>query len=224
MSKKHISQAELASLYSKPGGCTQQYIAKLKKNNLFDEVLDESGKFLRSKTHEYLTIIEHSKDETREAQRQANIKQEHQEIPHGEKKQNKTLGSNDTPKEFGMFDVSYLGAEAQVELFALLETGGKEKSAVQKIQIKDAFIESKRKEIEFKKELGVLIELEQAEAVMELVASNMKTKMYNASHLFKSKYPRTTKEQVEFLYMLIDEAFSEFNKYGLDDVKGDDES
>lgn len=223
MSKKHISQAELAGLYSKPGGCTQQYIAKLKKNNLFDEVLDANGKFLRSRTHEYLTIIEHSKDETREAQRQANSKDDSDEISHGKKKQNKTPGSNDFPKEFGMFDVSYLGPEAQIELTALLESGGKEKSAVQKIQIKDAFIESKRKELEFKKELGVLIELEQAEAVMELVASNMKTKMYNVSHLFKSKYHKTTKEQVEFLHMLIDEAFGEFNKYGLDDVKGEEE-
>ena len=46
-----------------------------------------------------------------------------------------------------MFDVSYMGGDAQIELVALIETG---KSAVQKIQIKDAFIESKKKEIEFK--------------------------------------------------------------------------
>ncbi|RXJ86939.1 hypothetical protein [Arcobacter sp. CECT 8985] len=223
MSKKYISQSELASLYSKPGGCTQQYIAKLKKKKYFDEVLDNNGKFLRSKTHEYLTIIEESKDETREAQRQANSKEDNEDISHGKNNQNTIAGSTDLTKEFGMFDVSYLGAEAQVELTALLESGGKEKSAVQKIQIKDAFIESKRKELEFKKELGVLIELEEAEAVMELVAANMKTKMYNVSHLFKSKYHKTTKEQVEFLYKLIDEAFGEFNKYGLDDVKGEKE-
>ncbi|RYA23909.1 hypothetical protein CRU96_05740 [Malaciobacter halophilus] len=210
MAKKYISQSELAQFC----GCTQPYIAKLKKQKLFDEIL-EGGKFPRSRATEIAKIIEDNRDLTREPQRNANAaKKNSSEISPGKK--------NDIPQSFGMFDVSYLGAEAQVELTALLEDASN-KNAVHKIQIKDAFIESKRKELEFKKELGVLIELEQAEAVMELVASNMKTKMYNVSHLFKSKYHKTTKEQVEFLHMLIDEAFGEFNKYGLDDVKGEEE-
>lgn len=219
MAKKYISQSELAQFC----GCTQPYIAKLKKQKLFDEIL-EGGKFPRSRATEIAKIIEDNRDLTREPQRNANAaKKNGGEISPGKKNTKSTPGSNDLPKSFGMFDVSYLGAEAQVELTALLEDGGGNKSAVQKIQIKDAFIESKRKELDFKKELGVLIELEEASALMELVASNMKTKMYNVSHLFKSKFPRTTKDQVEFLYMLIDEAFGEFNKYGIDDVKAEDE-
>ncbi|WP_108062688.1 hypothetical protein [Poseidonibacter lekithochrous] len=220
MSKKYISQADLASLYSKPGGCTQQYIGKLKKKKLFDDIL-ENGKFLRERTKDYLEIIEDSKDETRENQRQANLKDDDNEISPGKK----DTKPNQPPRDnFGMFDVSYLGGDAQIELIALLDDGsGKKKSAVQKIQIKDAFIESKRKEIDFKKELGVLIDLEDAQAVMELVASNMKTKMYNVAHSFKSKYSKTTNEQIDYLYMMIDDAFGEFNKYGLDDIEVDDE-
>lgn len=212
MAKKYISQQELSEFI----GCTQPYIAKLKKKGLFNDIL-EDGKFPRIKSTELARIIEDYKDETREPQRQANLnKKNGNNIPPA-KKENP---SNQIPKNnFGMFDVSYMGGDAQIELVALIETG---KSAVQKIQIKDAFIESKKKEIEFKKELGVLIELEQAQAVMELVASNMKTKMYNAAHSFKSKYSKTTKEQIEYLYMLIDEAFNEFNKYGLDDIEVDE--
>lgn len=208
MSKEYLSQVELANFC----GCTQPYIAKLKKKGLFDHLLD-NNKFPKNKSTELAKVIEDNKDETRESQRQANqrLKDNDESIPG----QDENKISN-----FGMFDVSYISAEAQVELMALIETG---KSAVQKIQIKDAFIESKKKEIEFKKELGVLIELEQAEAVMELVASNMKTKIYNAAHNFKNKYPKTTKDQIEYLYSLIDEAFNEFNKYGIEDVQGEDE-
>lgn len=212
MSKKYLSQAELATFC----GCTQPYIAKLKKKGLFDHVL-EDGKFPRSKSTELTKIIDENKDETRESQRQANqIKKNGGEISPGKKVETKETETT----SFGMFDVSYISPEAQAELMALIETG---KSSVQKIQIKDAFIESKKKEIEFKKELGVLIELEQAEAVMELVASNMKTKIYNAAHNFKTKYPKTTKDQIEYLYMLIDDAFNEFHKYGIEDVQGSDE-
>jgi len=207
MSKNTISQKELAEFC----GVTQQYISKLKKKGLFDDVL-ENNKFPRSKSTELAKIIEDNKDETREPQRQANqTKKQGEEISPGKKEDQK---SNDKKFSFGMFDVSYLGSDAQIELNALIDTG---KSAVQKIQIKDAFIESKKKEIEFKKDLGVLIELEEAEALMELVATNMKTKMYNVPHLLKSKYSKITKEQVEYTYMLIDEAFNEFNKYGLEE-------
>lgn len=212
MSKKYISQAEIGEFC----GCTQQYVGKLKKAGLFDHLLD-NNKFPRNRSTEIAKVIEDNKDETREPQRQANeIKKNGGEISHG-KKDNKTpIAKNN----FGMFDVSYLGGDAQMELEELTDTG---KSAVQKIQIKDAFIESKRKENEFKKELGVLIDVEEAQALMELILSNMKTKMYNVPHLTKAKYSRTTKEQVDFMYMLIDEAFAEFHKYGLDDVKVDDE-
>lgn len=212
MSKQYLSQVELAKFC----GCTQPYIAKLKKKGMFNDIL-ENGKFPRSKSTELTKIIEDNKDENREPQRQANqAKKYGTEISHGKVEE---LDITEK-KSFGMFDVSYISPEAQIELMALIETG---KSSVQKIQIKDAFIESKKKEIEFKKELGVLIEIEQAEAVMELVASNMKTKIYNAAHNFKTKYPKTTKDQIEYLYMLIDDAFNEFNKYGIEDVQESDE-
>lgn len=215
MAKKYISQADLAAFC----GCEQPYISQLKREGVFDDVLDTNGKFLRSKSTEYAKIYEDRKDLTREPQREANQKKRNtDEISQGK---NEAVNSSNLLQSFGMFDVSYLGAESQVELTTLIEEGGK-KSAVQKIQIKDAFIESKKKENEFKKELGVLIELEEAEAVMELILSNMKTKMYNAPHLFKAKFPKITKEQVEYLYMLIDEAFSEFNKYGLDEKSDTD--
>lgn len=206
MSKKHISQAELATICN----CKQQYIGKLKKKSVFDHCLD-GNKFLRSKTTEYIKIYEDNKDERYENQRQAN-----------DNKKNGTDEDENTPpvkppqnpnNDIGMFDVSYLGDDAQRELDLLIITG---KTAVQKIQIKDAFIESKRKENEFKKELGVLIELEQAEALIELVASNMKTKMYNLPHLLKSKYSKITKEQVNYVYDLVDLAFAEFHKYGIE--------
>lgn len=204
MSKKYIPQVELAAFC----GCKQPYIAKLKKQGLFDEVL-EAGKFPRDKATEIARIIEDNRDLTREPQRQANqIKKNGGEISPAKKPP-----KNNTPSSAGMFDVSYLGVEAQRELDFLIDTG---KSSVQKIQIKDAFIDSKQKENEFKKELGVLIELEQAEALIELVASNMKTKMYNLPHLLKSKYAKTSKEQVEYIYYLIDLAFAEFNKFGLE--------
>jgi len=210
MARKYISQADLAAFC----GCEQPYISQLKREGVFDDVLDTNGKFLRSRSTEYAKIYEDRKDLSREPQREANQRKKNGgEISQGK---NETPESNDLLKSFGMFDVSYLGAEAQVELTTLIEEGGK-KSAVQKIQIKDAFIESKKKENEFKKEIGVLIELEEAEAVMELILSNMKNKMYNTPHLLKAKFPKITKEQVEYLYMLIDEAFSEFNKYGLDE-------
>lgn len=210
MEELYITQKELATFC----GCKQPYIAKLKKRGLFDEVLD-NGKFLRRSSTEYAKIYEDNKDLTREPQREANQRKKNGgEISPGKEKQNRP----EIPKNnFGMFDVSYLGNEAQIELTTLIEDGGSKKSAVQKIQIKDAFIESKKKEIEFKKELGVLIDLEEAEAVMELVASNMKTKMYNAPHLLKSKFSRVRKEEVTYLYELIDNAFAEFHKYGLEE-------
>lgn len=212
MSKKYLSQSELAAFC----GVTQPYISKLKNKGLFNDIL-EDGKFPRTKSTELARVIEDNKDETREPQRQANLNKKNGNNISPAKKDNQP--TEPLKNNFGMFDVSYMGGDAQIELVALIETG---KSAVQKIQIKDAFIESKKKEIEFKKELGVLIELEQAQAVMELVASNMKTKMYNAAHSFKSRYSKTTKEQIEFLYSLIDEAFNEFNKYGLDDIEVDE--
>jgi len=202
-----ITQVELAKFC----GCKQPYIVKLKQKGLFDDIL-ENGKFPRCKATEAAKIYQDNKDLRREPQRIANEeKRNGGEISPGKEKQNRP----EIPKNnFGMFDVSYLGAEAQIELNTLIGTNDK---AVHKIQIKDAFIESKKKEIEFKKELGVLIELEEAEEVMELVASNMKTKMYNAPHLLKSKYSRVTKEEVTYLHKLIDDAFAEFNKYGLEE-------
>lgn len=205
MSKKNISQVELAQFC----GCTQPYIAKLKKQGLFDEVL-VAGKFPREQATEIAKIIEDNRDLTREPQRQANESKRNG----GEISPAKKPPKNNTSKSDGMFDVSYLGEDAQRELDLLIESG---KSSVQKIQIKDAFLDSKSKELEFKKELGVLIELEQAEALIELVASNMKTKMYNLPHLLKSKFAKTSKEQVDYIYSLIDMAFSEFERFGLED-------
>jgi len=213
MEDLYITQKELATFC----GCKQPYIAKLKKGGLFDEVL-ENGKFSRNRSTEYAKIYEDNKDLTREPQRIANeSKKNSSGISPGKIE---TKQSQEVKNNFGMFNVSYLGEEAQMELDALIGTTDK---AVHKIQIKDAFIESKKKELEFKKELGVLIALEEAEALMELVASNMKTKMYNIPHLLKSKYSITTKSQVEYAYSLIDNAFNEFNKYGLDDVVIDNE-
>lgn len=198
---KYINQTELAAFCN----CKQPYIAKLKKRGLFDGELD-NGKFLRSKTTRYAKIIEDNRDETREPQRQAN------NIRKGEEETSKPSTRSKLEENNFIFDVSYLGDAAQAELDALIETG---KSSVQKIQIKDAFIDSKAKEIEFKKELGVLIELEEAEALIELIASNMKTKMYNVAHLVKSRFPKTTVDQVDYIYTLIDDAFTEFHKYGI---------
>jgi len=206
MAKVYITQKELAEFC----GCEQPYIAKLKKKGLFDECL-ENNKFLRSKSTEAAKIYEDNKDERYEPQRIAN-----DHVRNGGDKPKISPAKKpptNSNSDFGMFDVSYLGVEAQNELDLLIVSS---KSAVQKIQIKDAFIESKRKENEFKKELGVLIELEEAEALIELVASNMKTKMYNVPHLLKSKHSKITKEQVNYIYDLIDLAFAEFYKFGLE--------
>ncbi len=204
MAKMYLTQKELAEFC----GCKQPYIAKLKKKGLFDDCL-ENNKFLKSKATEYAKIIEDNKDLNREPQRIANeINRNGGDDLEAELSRAKnSLESNNS-----IFDVMYLGEAAQNELEMLITTG---KSSVQKIQIKDAFIESKKKEIEFKKDLGVLIELEEAEALIELVASNMKTKMYNIPHLMKSKYSKITKEQVEYMYSLIDNAFDEFHKFGI---------
>ena len=200
MSSKYITQSALAAYVN----CKQPYIAKLKKKGVFDHCMD-GKKIIRDKA---VQAYYDNEDPRREAQRIANEqKRTGDEV---DETQTIDLKKNNL---YGMFDVSYLGKEAQQELNELVETG---KSSVHKIQIKDAFIESKKKENEFKKELGVLIELEEAEALIELVASNMKTKMYNVSHLFKSKYPKTTRLQVKHLYMLIDDAFNEFHKFGIE--------
>jgi transcriptional regulator with XRE-family HTH domain len=203
LSKEYITQKELADIV----GVKPPYITKLKNKGLFEHCYD--GKKLIKKLA--IQTYYDNEDPKREPQRVANENLRNpnnsDEISPAKK------GQNVKPKSVDMFDVSYISEEAQIELNELIKLG---KTAVHKIQIKDAFIESKKKENEFKKDLGVLIELEEAEALIELVSSNMKTKMYNVPHLLKSKYSKITKEQADYIYSLIDTAFGEFNKFGLD--------
>lgn len=207
--KKYISQTDLANFC----GCRQPYIAKLKAKGLFDDVL-ENGKFLAASATKYAKIIEDNRDERREPQRQANNRRKGEDEVEIKPQKPSQKNSDDNC----IFDVSYLGDAAQQELDMLLETG---KSSVQKIQIKDAFLDSKDKEIEFKKKLRVIIDMEEAEALLELVASNMRTKMYNVAHLFKTKFPKATKEQMDYIYFCVDDAFNEFNAHGFNDFEGE---
>jgi len=201
----YISQKELAEFL----GCTQQYIGKLKKKGLFDDVL-ENNKFLRSKSGEYVKIYEDSKDETRENQREANLAKK------TDIKKIDTDNNKSTSCETDMFDVSYISDTAQRELNELLL---RSKSSVQKIQIKDAFIESKSKELDFKKHLGTLITLSEAEELIELIAINLRDKMFALPSEIKNKYININNNHLEFMKIYINNVFDEFNKFGIEDVK-----
>ena len=136
MSKKYISQAELGTFC----GFSQQFVGKLKKAKLFDEVLD-GKKFLRSKATEYAKIIEDNKDLTREPQRIANDLKKNGGGNLEDNKPRKEIPQDN----FGMFNVSYLGEEAQKKIKAY--------KTIKKIKItkKNSIKKKKRKNIKTKK-------------------------------------------------------------------------
>jgi predicted transcriptional regulator len=66
MAKIYINQQELADFC----GCKQPYIAKLKKQGVFNKIL-HNNKFLKSRSTEYAKIYEENKNPTRDSQRSA---------------------------------------------------------------------------------------------------------------------------------------------------------
>lgn len=85
------------------------------------------------------------------------------------------------------------------------------------IKAKETYSTYKLKELEVALKKREQIPMDEAKSIIEVMLSNLKSKMYNISSRFKARFPKASQEEVDYIYTEIDNSFGDIYN-SIDDV------